>query len=188
MDREKSFLVKTHSALDRAIIISNYDEKIIPIQFTLSFSAYTTALSFVYDSRYKCIQEGRILVNMYRKITKSTFANKFLNVEYKDTDSEDYRAHFKGIKLEHKNKVYQFFGEHYNLNYNLNDPFTECESTLNTNTNELWISGFKLKNHTDVVYYFVERTRYNPMIDKYIIRTCAMQYSTLKGIDLINSI
>jgi len=173
------FTVEFTSALNKALTVTSYPER-IPLHFAVLFNIRSSALEFQYDSKAPDIQSGKISVRLVRRLENCDFCNMFFKLETIKNDKQDFRCKFMGTNRAYNGKIINYMGEKLNMSAVKKDRKDEGASNLLTCT------GWKILDYDDdLIFYFVQRRIFNPITKVDVVRTMAIQYSTLRGLDAL---
>ena len=153
------------------------------VEVSVMFNKTNTYLGFNTDERtYHKHKNGDIHSNIFKDLTKSSFAVTFLDVR-------DFRSRNLDIKQQFHNIMPKFQDK---IQYQANE--TLKLSKVKTNGGEfdstLYLYVFSLIDYgTEFLYFLAERQHIDVVLDKKVVRTCALQLcSKDKYEDLIETV
>lgn len=180
--RSKNFNVRLDDNLNRSIIYTTYITG-KPLHFSVLFSQKSSGIQFTYDSSCGLIQSKTVSVRMYRNLDNCQFSKIFLETNSFTNSKYDVRCSLVGTNRKFDKNIIHFLGE--KLFFRTQTKSEKSNSNELTN-NSLSVNGWKFADSDDVfTYYFVQRSFYNVVTQINVVRSCSIQFSTLKGMDVL---
>jgi hypothetical protein len=169
--------VAVQNSLNRAMIYTCYPMG-KPANFIIYHHRKTSALQFDVDSRSVPIKNNQVKVSMFRNLESCPFSKIFFKLENLKTDSYDYQGKFGGVEKLYEQYCYPFMKEKLDF---------QSGNSNDISTNYMLVMGWKLFDLEDeLLFFFVQRRCYNTITRSNIIRTAGLQFSTDKGIEILN--
>lgn len=145
---------------------------------TVFFNKTNTYIGFVTDNRIcQMCRDNEVKTQIYKDITQSSFAKTFLDIQNMNTPNLDIRNQFCNILPKHRQAI-QYLGNETIKLAKVEAPNGKVfESCL-----YIYILGFT-DYDGDFLYFLAERQHIDISINKKLVRTGAIQISTLDCLD-----
>lgn len=163
--------------LERSLLINDQTLN-EDINFMIKYSKFNQNIQFDVKN-YEKYRNGDKTISIYRNLSKSIFAELFLDLRTSD-DSKidvDYRNKYFGVYSDTKCEINRFMKESHSLFL--------TDGNKDHHEDNLMIFGWNVINIPNYSFYFVQRKQFNKSLNKDIVRTAAIEISDYDSNELL---
>lgn len=142
------------------------------IEVTVFFNKTSTYLAFKTDKQISMMcRNNEVISNIYRDLKMSEFATTFLDIRDFSSKSLDIKNQFSNILKPYKEKIQYICNESIKL--------SKIKTQNGLFDSLLYIYVFNFVDYsTNFLYFLAERQYIDCIIDRKLVRTCALQIAT----------